>query len=98
MIQDDPINNLKSKAQGYFPQNLDSEEEIVLKDIEIAKEVKVKEVNGANRNVYYKYLMLIGLCKNLGRKLGLLICVFFRHSTGNSTWPSIRVDSLHVKE
>lgn len=68
MIQDDPINKLKGKAQaqGYFPLKLDSEEEICLKEIDISllKETKVNANNSNNHNnVYYKYALLIGLCK-----------------------------------
>ena len=64
MNQDDPINKLKSKTQGYFPLNLDSEEDITVREIEVSKggnEEKLAE-NGGNK-LYYQYFLLIGLCK-----------------------------------
>jgi hypothetical protein len=66
MIQDDPINNLKSKAQGYLPLNLDSDEDIAVIEIVVSKggnEMKLTSKSEGNK-VYYKYLMLIGLCKH----------------------------------
>lgn len=78
MIQDDPINQ-KSKTttnnnNEYFPLNNDSEEDIVaFKGIELAKEegkdVGEDGVNSTNteasaKSVYYKFAMLIGLCKS----------------------------------
>ena len=74
MIQDDPINQ-KSKTTNnneYFPLNNDSEEDIVaFKGIELAKEEGKEGEDGVNstkteacsKNVYYKFAMLIGLCK-----------------------------------
>lgn len=106
MIQDDPINKLKSKVQGYFPLNLDSEEEIVLKDIEIPKDLKtgidVNNVNSTNNNnnsnnVYYKYIMLIGLC-NTNHNTSNFFIFMFRYNARNSTWFSFRFNSLHAKE
>ena len=74
MIQDDPINQ-KSKTTNnnnneYFPLNNDSEEDIVaFKGIELAKEEgkvgeDVKNTEASAKSVYYKFAMLIGLCKS----------------------------------
>lgn len=75
MIQDDPINQ-KSKTTNnnnneYFPLNNDSEEDIVaFKGIELAKEEDgkgredVKNTEASAKSVYYKFTMLIGLCKS----------------------------------
>ena len=74
MIQDDPINNTKQTQPadaktGYFPLNLDSEEEIVLNGIsftpEKEEEVVKQEENHSTNTYYFQYAMLIGLCKRL---------------------------------
>lgn len=77
MIQDDPINKIlanKSKLathnDGYFPLNVDSEEEIAVQGIEVkkdgAKDGQTEKLNQdiSDKSLYYKYAMLIGLCNN----------------------------------
>ena len=72
MIQDDPINQkstnmLNNLSNEYFPLSNESEEDIVaFKGIEIASEtIKVSGTSPNNdKRVYYKFAMLIGLCKN----------------------------------
>lgn len=71
MIQDDPINQQQQKQQKeaikieYLPVNLDSEEEIGLKGIETASDPQKSNENKTveSNEIYYKYAMLIGLCK-----------------------------------
>ena len=68
MIQDDPINKLlhnkTTPSQGYYPLNLDSEEEIALKGIDVTADKEKVAGKAEHKGVYYKYAMLIGLCKH----------------------------------
>lgn len=71
MIQDDPINTAKpiyADHVGYFPLNLNSVEEIVVQDIEVSELITQKsslldKENTDDSKIYFKYAMLIGLCK-----------------------------------
>lgn len=98
MIQDDPINKLKSKTQGYFPLNLDSEEEIAVKEIKISKgEHEKKLTENEGNKLYYKYFMLIGLCKQSQAMVAVNIHFpIFRYNARNSTWFSFWINPLHA--
>jgi len=79
MIHDDPMNHKSKKlnnsvtagGNNYFPLSFESEEEIVaFQGIEVTSETKIKAKTGnetsdlnSDKGVYYKFALLIGLCK-----------------------------------
>lgn len=63
MIQDDPINQ-KPNGIDYFPLNNESEEEIIpFQSIKVKDNDEKNNVNSSD--IYFKFALLIGLCKQL---------------------------------